>query len=329
MDVQPSSLKNEFLGSFQGAFNSLAAHDLGSVAIKEVLTRANLNGSDIDEVILGQALQAGQGQNPARQAALKAGLPIETSAYGLNMLCGSGLKSVSLGFQSIRNGDSKIVIAGGQESMTSAPHSIYMRGTKMGNSTALDTLLHDGLTDAMNKIHMGETAEALANLYKISREAQDQAALSSQHKAEAAQKAGFFKEEIVPVSVPGREVKIIDKDEYIRLGATIEGLTKLRPCFVKGGTVTAGNASGINDSAAAVLIASGEEVTKRNLKPLAKIVAFAQTGCDPKIMGIGKRCTRSYHNLSILIGKCIFRSRQSDSRSIEESWLDQRRRRSL
>lgn len=257
--------------------------------IKEVVNRANLTSSDVDEVILGQALQAGEGQNPARQASIKAGLPVEIPAYSVNMLCGSGLKSVSLGFQAIRSGESNIVVAGGQESMTRAPHAMNLRsGTKMGDATMVDTMIVDGLTDAMNNIHMGITAENLAKEYQISRAVQDAFAAKSQALAVAAQNAGYFNEEIVSVSVPSRkEIITIAKDEYLKPGTTIEGLSKLRPCFIKEGTVTPGNASGINDSAAAVLLASGSEVEKRNLKPLAKIVAYAQAGCEPKIMGAG------------------------------------------
>lgn len=283
--------ENRFSGNFQGAFDSLTAHDLGAVAIKEVVSRANLTPTDVCEVVIGQSLPAGHGQNPARQAALKAGLPIETPAYGINMLCGSGLKSVGLGFQAIRNGDSSIVVAGGQESMTRSCHVIHLRGgTKMGSATMVDSMLNDGLTDAMHKIHMGETAEILAKQYGVTREEQDVQAAKSQNLAEAAQKAGWFDEEIVAVSVPGRkETVVVAKDEYPKHGTTVAALSKLKACFIKDGTVTPGNASGINDSAAAVLLASAEEVAKRNLKPLAKIVAFAQTGCDPKIMGAGKR----------------------------------------
>lgn len=258
--------------------------------IKEVVSRANLQPSDVNEVILGQALQAGQGQNPARQASLKAGLPIETPAYSINMLCGSGLKSVGLGFQAIRNGDSNIVVSGGQESMTKSPHVINLRsGTKMGNASMVDSMIVDGLTDAMNNIHMGETAENLAARYEVSRQEQDLFSVNSQNRAEVAQKAGHFDDEIVvvPVPVPRKETVMVSKDEYLKHGTTAEGLSKLRACFIKDGTVTAGNASGINDSAAAVLLASSDEVKKRNLKPLAKVVAFAQTGCEPKIMGAG------------------------------------------
>lgn len=247
--------------------------------------------SDIDEVILGQVLVAGQGQNPARQATLEANIPISVPAYGINMLCGSGLKAVALGFQAIRNGDSKIVICGGQESMSKSNHAIHLRNpTKMGSATMVDTMLKDGLTDAIYNIHMGETAENLAKQYKVSREDQDKFAVRSQNLAEQAQKNGYFDDEIVPVVIKNRKDSVtITKDEYIKPGTTTDILAKLRPCFVTdgSGSVTAGNASGINDSAAALLLASGEEVTKKNLKPLAKIVAYVQTGCCPKIMGIG------------------------------------------
>jgi len=278
------------IGSFQGAFNTLAGHDLGAVVIREVVSRAKLEPSDVNEVILGQALQAGQGQNPARQASLKAGFPNDVPAYGINMLCGSGLKSVGLGFQAIRSGDSSIVVSGGQESMTRAPHVIHLRGgTKMGNTQMIDSMVTDGLWDAMHNIHMGETAENLAAKYNVTRDEQDQFAVTSQNRAEAAQNAGHFDDEIVavPVTIPRKGTVNVTKDEYIKSGTTIEGLSKLKACFIKEGTVTAGNASGINDSAAAVLLASADEVKKRDLKPLAKVVAFAQTGCDPKIMGAG------------------------------------------
>lgn len=278
------------IGSFQGAFNSLQAHDLGAVVIKEVVKRANIEASDVDEVIMGHALQAGVGQNPVRHASIKAGLSIETPAYSINMLCGSGLKSIGLAAQAIRCGDSKIVIAGGQESMTKSPHVMHLRGgVRLGNASMIDTMVNDGLTDAMHNIHMGETAENLAKMYEISRVAQDEFAAKSQNLAESAQKGGKFVDEIVGVPVPGRkETIVVDTDEYIKTGTTVEGLSKLKACFIKDGTVTPGNASGINDSAAAVLLASSEEVEKRNLKPLAKIIAFAQTGCEPKIMGAGE-----------------------------------------
>lgn len=281
------------IGSFQGVFNNVPAHELGSVVLKEVVKRANIPSSEVDEVILGQALPAGEGQNPARQASLKAGLSVETPAYCINMLCGSGLKSIGLGVQAIKCGDSKIVVAGGQENMTRSPHVLHLRGgTKMGSATMIDSMIHDGLTDAMHKIHMGETAENLAKEYQVSRQQQDEFAAKSQNLAEAAQKEGKFVEEIVAVPVQGRkETILIEKDEYLKPGTTVDGLSKLRACFIKDGTVTPGNASGINDSAAAVLLASADEVQKRNLKPLAKVIAFAQTGCEPKIMGAGEKMT--------------------------------------
>ncbi len=259
--------------------------------IKEVLARGNVTAENIDEVIMGQVLTAAQGQNPARQASIKAGIPKEVPAYGVNMLCGSGLKSVGLGYQAIRNGDSNLVVCGGQESMTKSPHAMNLRTpTKMGNVSMVDTMMVDGLTDAFYNIHMGITAENLAKQYNISRDEQDKFATRSQNLAEAAQNNGYFQEEIVGVPVQNRkETTIVAKDEYIKPGTKLEVLGKLRPCFITdgSGSVTAGNASGLNDSAAAVLLASQEEVTKRNLKPLAKVVAFAQSGVCPKIMGAG------------------------------------------
>ncbi|XP_004526816.1 acetyl-CoA acetyltransferase, cytosolic [Ceratitis capitata] len=288
-DVFIVSAARTAIGSFNGTLSKLKASELGGVVIKEVLNRANVGNEDIDEVIIGQTLTSGQGQNPSRQAALQAGLPISVPAYNINMLCGSGLKTVALGYQSIRCGDSKIVISGGQESMSLAPHAIYLRnGIKMGSGAMLDTMLHDGLTDAMHNIHMGVTAENLVKQYEISRHEQDEFALRSQNLAENAQKAGYFEEEIVPVEIKTRAgVQIFNKDEYIKAGTTIESLKKLKPCFIDNGTVTAGNASGINDAAAAVLLMSGEEVQKRSIKPLARIVAWVQTGVEPTIMGIG------------------------------------------
>lgn len=277
------------IGSFNGTLSKLKASELGSAVIKEVLKRGNVNGDDVDEVIIGQTLTAGQGQNPSRQAALQAGLPISVPVYNINMLCGSGLKTVALGFQSIRCGDSKIAICGGQESMSMAPHVIHLRnGIKMGSGTMLDTMTHDGLTDAMHNIHMGVTAENLVKQYNITRNEQDEFAVRSQNLAENAEKNGFFEKEIVPVELKTREgIQIFEKDEYIKTGTTIEVLKKLKPCFIENGTVTAGNASGINDAAAAVLLMSGDEVKKRSIKPMAKIVAWAHTGVDPKVMGIG------------------------------------------
>lgn len=277
------------LGTFNGGLSSLPASDLGATVIKEVMKRANVDGKDVNEVIMGQALTAGTGQNPARQAAIKAGVSLDAPAYLINMLCGSGLKTVHLGYQSIKTGDAKIVISGGQESMTQAPHCLHLRnGTKMGNASMVDTMLNDGLTDAFHSIHMGITAENLAKEHNISRQAQDESAAKSQNLAEQAQKNGYFDDEIVPVEVPSRKETILfSKDEYPKHGTTVEALSKLRPCFQKDGTVTPGNASGINDSAAAVLLMSGEEVKRRNVTPLAKIVAFASSGVDPRIMGYG------------------------------------------
>uniref|UniRef100_A0A182LRZ4 Acetyl-CoA acetyltransferase n=1 Tax=Anopheles culicifacies TaxID=139723 RepID=A0A182LRZ4_9DIPT len=277
------------IGNFMGTLASLSAADLGAVAVKEVLQRANVDPADVNEVILGQALTAGQGQNPARQASMKAGVPKEVPAYNINMLCGSGLKTVALGYQAIRAGDANVVVAGGQESMSKAPHVIHLRGgTKMGEAKMVDSMLNDGLTDAFHDLHMGITAENLAAEYSISREAQDSFAAKSQQLAQESQQKGYFTEEIVPVEVPGRKETVkFAVDEYPKHGTTVEGLAKLRPCFIKDGTVTPGNASGINDSAAAVLLMSAEEVKKRDAKPLARIVAYAQTGICPKTMGAG------------------------------------------
>ncbi|XP_058449578.1 acetyl-CoA acetyltransferase-like [Malaya genurostris] len=277
------------IGNFLGTVSSLSAAELGSVVVKEVLTRANVPPADVDEVILGQALTAGQGQNPARQAVLKAGLPKEVPAFLVNMLCGSGLKTVHLGYQSIRCGDARVVVAGGQESMSRAPHAMYLRtGTKTGETKMIDTMLVDGLTDAFHDIHMGVTAEKVAAENGITREQQDSLAVQSQKQAEEAQKKGYFKEEIVSVKVPGiKETVVFEKDEFPKPGTTMEDLAKLKSCFIKDGTVTPGNAAGLNDSAAAVLLMSGEELLKRGAMPLARIVATAQTGICPQIMGVG------------------------------------------
>ncbi|XP_034481121.1 acetyl-CoA acetyltransferase, cytosolic [Drosophila innubila] len=277
------------IGSFNGTLSKLKASDLGSVVIKEVMRRANVEAPHVNEVIMGQTLTAGQGQNPARQASLKAGLPIEVPAYGINMLCGSGLKTVVLGYQAIRSGDAQIVVAGGQENMSLAPHVMHLRqGVKMGPGTLVDSMLNDGLTDAMEIIHMGVTAENLAEQYQISREAQDVSAVESQQRAELAQTKGYFDNEIVPVEIKDRKgTTLFSKDEYIKYGSNIEGLQKLRAAFKDNGTITAGNASGVNDSAAALLLMSGEEVSKRGVKPLAKIVGWAQSGIEPKVMGLG------------------------------------------
>ncbi|XP_059620844.1 acetyl-CoA acetyltransferase [Phlebotomus argentipes] len=278
------------IGSFNGCFSKLSAADLGAVAIREVLSRANVKAEDVSEVILGQALTAGQGQNPGRQAALAAGLPLDVPAYVLNMLCGSGLKTVQLGFQAIRSGEATIVVCGGQESMTKAPHAIHLRdGVRMGPGTMVDTMLVDGLTDAQYKIHMGVTAENLAEKHSITREEQDAYALRSQQLTEESQKKGYFDKEIVPVTLKDRkgvETKVT-QDEYPKHGASLADMQKLKPAFNPTGTVTAANASGINDSAAAVLLMGEEEMKRRNLQPLARIVAFAQGGVDPRMMGAG------------------------------------------
>ena len=278
------------VGSFNGAFANVAAHELGRTAIKEVLKRANLDPRDVSEVILGQILSAAQGQNPARQAAIHAGIPVEVPAWGVNQLCGSGLRAVALGHQAIANGDSHIVIAGGQESMSMAPHAAYLRaGQKMGALEFVDTMIKDGLMDVFNGYHMGNTAENVAKEWQITREQQDRFAVASQNKAEAARKAGRFKDEIAPVSVKDRKgEKIIDTDEYIRDGVTYESIKDLKPAFLRdGGSVTAANASGINDGAAAVVLMSAKEADRRGLKPLAHIKSWAHAGVDPKIMGTG------------------------------------------
>lgn len=277
------------VGSFNGSFADVPAHVLGQTVITEVLKRANVAPADVSEVILGQILAAGQGQNPARQASVNAGLPVEVPAWGMNQLCGSGLRAVALGFQAVKNGDSAIVVAGGQESMSQAQHVAHLRsGTKMGDLKFLDSLLKDGLTDAFYGYHMGVTAENVARQWQLTREEQDAFAVASQNKAEAAQASGRFKDEIVPVTIKTRKGDItVSEDEYIRKGATLETMTKLKPAFDKEGSVTAGNASGINDGAAAVVLMSAEEAKKRGLKPLARIVSWAQAGVDPKIMGTG------------------------------------------
>ncbi|MBP1853062.1 acetyl-CoA C-acetyltransferase [Rhizobium halophytocola] len=277
------------VGSFNGAFATVPAHHLGAVAISGVLERSGVEAREVDEVILGQVLTAGEGQNAARQAAMKAGIPQEATAWGMNQLCGSGLRAVALGMQQILTGDAKIIIAGGQESMSMAPHCAHLRsGQKMGDLKMIDTMIKDGLTDAFYGYHMGQTAENVARQWQLSREEQDQFALASQNKAEAAQTAGRFKDEIVPVIVPSRKGDVtVDADEYIRHGATLESMTKLRPAFDKEGTVTAGNASGINDGAAAALLMSEEEASRRGISPLARIVSWATAGVDPQIMGTG------------------------------------------
>ena len=277
------------VGSFNGAFGSVPAHDLGTTVIQGVLERAKVDAAEVTEVIMGQILSAGAGQNPARQASINAGVPVEVPAWGVNQLCGSGLRAVALGYQAVVNGDSDIVIAGGQESMSQAPHVSHMRGgTKMGDVTFVDSMIKDGLWDAFNGYHMGNTAENVAEKWQITREQQDEFALASQLKAEAAQKAGRFKDEILPVTVKTRKGDIVvEDDEYIRHGATLESMQKLRPAFAKDGTVTAANASGINDGAAAVVLMKAEDAAKRGIAPLARIVSWAQAGVDPAIMGSG------------------------------------------
>ncbi len=277
------------IGSFNGALASLPAHALGKTAIQAALRRAKLEPGEVSEVIMGQILTAGQGQNPARQASVNAGIPVEVPAYGVNILCGSGLKSVALAYQAIKNGDSRIVVAGGQESMSRAPHVAHLRdGTKMGSVEFLDTMLKDGLWDAFHGYHMGNTAENVAERWQITREDQDRFAVASQNKAEAAIKAGRFKDEIVPVTVPSRKGDIVvENDEYPRFGTTLEAVQKLKPAFAKDGTVTAGNASGINDGAAALVVMSAQEAARRGLEPLARIVSWAQAGVDPAVMGTG------------------------------------------
>src|SRR5215469_1866482 len=277
------------VGAFNGAFGNLPAHELGRVAIKAALDRAGVQPGEVSEVILGQVLSAGQGQNPARQASVAAGIPVESPAWGVNQLCGSGLRTVALGYQAILNGDSEVVVAGGQESMSMAPHCAHLRGgVKMGDFAMVDTMIKDGLWDAFNGYHMGNTAENVAQKYQITRAQQDEFAVASQNKAEAAQKSGRFKDEIAPVTVKSRKGDIIvDADEYPRHGTTLEAVGKLKPAFTKDGTVTAGNASGINDGAAAVVLMKASEAAKRGKVPLARIVSWAHAGVDPAIMGTG------------------------------------------
>jgi acetyl-CoA C-acetyltransferase len=288
-DIVTASAKRTAVGSFTGVFGSTPAHELGAVAIKGVLQSAKVDPAEVDEVILGQILAAGEGQNPARQAAMKAGIPQEKTAFGVNQLCGSGLRSVALGLQQIASGDAKIIIAGGQESMSLAPHAAYLRGgVKMGELKFQDTMLRDGLMDAFHGYHMGTTAENIATKWQISREEQDRFAVGSQNKAEAAQKVGRFKDEIVPVTVSTRKGDlVVADDEYIRAGSTYEAMAKLKPAFSKEGTVTAGNASGLNDGAAAIVVMTAAEAQRRGLTPMARIVSWATAGVDPAIMGTG------------------------------------------
>jgi acetyl-CoA C-acetyltransferase len=277
------------VGSFNGAFAATPAHELGAIAIREVLARAGVDAAEVDEVILGQVLTAGQGQNPARQAAIAAGIPKEASAWGLNQVCGSGLRTIAVGMQQIASGDAAIIVAGGQESMSLSTHCAHLRaGVKMGDYSMIDTMIRDGLWDAFNGYHMGNTAENVARQWQLTRDEQDAFAVASQNKAEAAQKAGRFKDEIVPVTIKTRKGDVVvGDDEYIRHGATLEAMQKLRPAFDKEGTVTAGNASGINDGAAAVVLMSEDEAQRRGITPLARVVSWATAGVDPKIMGTG------------------------------------------
>ncbi len=277
------------VGSFSGSFANTPAHDLGAAVLEAVVERAGIEKSDVSETILGQVLTAGQGQNPARQAHVNAGLPIESAAWSINQVCGSGLRAVALGAQHIQLGDASIIAAGGQENMSLSPHVAHLRaGHKMGDMKFIDSMIKDGLWDAFNGYHMGQTAENVAEKWQISRDAQDEFAVASQNKAEAAQKAGKFKDEIVPFTVKTRKGDIVvEDDEYIRHGATIEAMQKLRPAFAKDGSVTAANASGINDGAAAVLLMSADEAGKRGIEPLARIVSYATAGLDPSIMGVG------------------------------------------
>jgi acetyl-CoA C-acetyltransferase len=277
------------VGAFSGVFANLPAHELGKVAIKAALERAGIEGAQVSEVIMGQILSAGQGQNPARQASIAAGIPVESPAWGVNQLCGSGLRTVALGYQAILNGDSEVVVAGGQESMSMAPHCAHLRnGVKMGNFDMVDTMIKDGLWDAFNGYHMGNTAENVAQKYQITRQQQDEFAVASQNKAEAAQKAGKFKDEIAPVTIKSRKGDVVaDTDEYPRHGTTLDAVGKLRPAFTKDGTVTAANASGINDGAAALVLMKASEAAKRGKVPLARIVSWAHAGVDPAIMGTG------------------------------------------
>jgi len=277
------------VGAFNGGLSSLPAHALGEIAIKGALERAGVAAEDVSEVIMGQILAAGGGQNPARQAAMAAGIPQEKTAYGINQLCGSGLRTVALGYQAIKLGDSDIVVAGGHESMSQAPHVAHLRnGVKMGSAELVDTMLRDGLMDAFAGYHMGNTAENIAQQWQLTRDEQDEFAAASQQKAEAAMNAGKFKDEIVPVTIKTRKGEtVVDTDEHPKPGVTAEGLSGLRPAFDKEGTVTAGNASGINDGAAAVVLMSAEEAAKRGAAPLARIKSWATAGVDPAIMGTG------------------------------------------
>ncbi|MFG6590428.1 acetyl-CoA C-acetyltransferase [Sulfitobacter sp. 1A12157] len=288
-NVVIASAARTAVGSFGGAFANTPAHDLGAAVLKELVARAGVDPSEVSETILGQVLTAAQGQNPARQAHINAGLPKESAAWGINQVCGSGLRAVALAAQHIQLGDAHIVAAGGQENMTLSPHAQNLRaGQKMGDLQFIDTMIRDGLWDAFNGYHMGQTAENVAEKWQISRDQQDEFAVASQNKAEAAQKAGKFADEIVPYTIKTRKGEtVVDQDEYIRHGANIEAMQKLRPAFTKDGSVTAANASGINDGAAGALLMSADEAEKRGIQPLARIASYATAGLDPSIMGVG------------------------------------------
>ncbi len=288
-NVVIASAARTAVGSFNGSFANTPAHDLGSTVLEAIVARAGIEKSEVSETILGQVLTAGQGQNPARQAHVNAGLPIESAAWGINQVCGSGLRAVALGAQHVQLGDADVVAAGGQESMSLSPHVAHLRaGTKMGDVKYIDSMIRDGLWDAFNGYHMGQTAENVAEKWQINRDTQDEFAVASQNKAEAAQKAGKFADEIVPFTVKTRKGDIVvDNDEYIRLGATMEAMQKLRPAFTKDGSVTAANASGLNDGAAGVLLMSADNAEKRGIEPLARIASYATVGLDPSIMGAG------------------------------------------
>ena len=288
-NVVIASAARTAVGSFMGSFSKIAAHELGRAVLEDIVARSGINKEEISETILGQVLTSGQGQNPARQAHIMAGFPKESSAWGINQVCGSGLRAVSVAAQHIQLGDAKIIAAGGQESMSLSPHVAFMRpGQKMGDMTYTDSMVKDGLWDAFNNYHMGQTAENVAEKWQITRDDQDQFAVSSQNKAEDAQKSGKFIEEITPYTINTRKGDIlVDKDEYIRHGVTMDAMSKLKPAFVKEGTVTAANASGLNDGAAAVLLMNSDEAEKQGIEPLARIVSYSTAGLDPKIMGVG------------------------------------------
>ena len=288
-DIVIASAARTPVGSFNGALSGLPAHELGALAIEAALQRAGVQASEVNEVILGQVLQAGAGQGPARQASIKAGVPVEAPAWSLNQLCGSGLRAVALAYQQVAGGDADVVVAGGQESMSQAPHAAHLRnGKKMGDLNMVDTMIKDGLWDAFHGYHMGNTAENIAGRWQITREDQDRFAAASQNRAEAAQKAGRFDDEITAVTIPGRKGDtVVDKDEYIRAGSTYEAMAALKPAFDKQGSVTAGNASGLNDGAAALVIMTAEEAKRRGVEPLARIASWANAGVDPEIMGTG------------------------------------------